>query len=157
MPSQTKAWTLAILFGAIGVILSAGAFLAMIVYTKWVFGILTVAFGVLSGFLCALGFKVGKGSLATQKHVSLFLNLATLFGFLGVAGGYLGLVALVFASGDPQAWSVLRLSDLLFAALGAYGGRWAGEKFLVHQVNKQEAVKLEEHGAVKAIDDKFSS
>ncbi|MEK7619574.1 MAG: hypothetical protein AAB416_05080 [Patescibacteria group bacterium] len=149
-------WILAIVFGVLGALLSAGLFLVLLLMTGSVFGILVAAFGVLAGLATAVGFKLGKGSLATSREVTLFLSLVTIFGFLGVAAGYGVLMGFAWFGGDITPWSVLEPLDLLFAFLGALGGRWAGEKFLLHFVHKHEAAKLEEPGAVSSLDSKFS-
>lgn len=149
-------WILAIVFGVLGTLLSAGLFVALLIMTGSVFGILVAAFGVLAGLLTAVGFKLGKGSLASGREVALFLLLATIFGFLGVAAGYGVLIGFAWFGGDATPWSVLEPLDLLFALIGAFGGRWAGEKFLLHFVHKHEAAKLEEPGALSNLDAKFS-
>lgn len=155
--SSPLPWILAIVFGCIGIAVSGALFFAMLLFTNSVFGILVAVFGVLTGFLTALGFKLGKGSFPTEKSVTLFLHLATVFGFLGVAAGYGVIMGLAWIGGETQAWNVLSPIDLLFAAIGAYGGRWAGEKFLIRTINTQEAVKLEQAGVVESIDSKFDA
>ena len=62
-------------FGVLGALLSAGLFLVLLLMTGSVFGILVAAFGVLAGLATAVGFKLGKGSLATSREVTLFCPL----------------------------------------------------------------------------------
>ncbi len=155
--NQSKAWLLAVILGSVGVLISGALFFAVLYFTGIIFGILTIGCGVISGFASAVGFKIGKGSFSTDKHVSAFLHLATAFGFLGVVAGYGALLGFDFLTGNPTPWVNLDLMDLLFVVLGAYGGRWAGEKYLMMQLNKVVEQDLSQEGAVAVIDSKFKS
>ena len=154
--NQSKAWSLAVIFGGVGVLISGALFFAVIYFTGYIIGLLTIGCGVLSGFASALGFKFGKGAFGTEKQVHAFLNLATVFGFLGVCAGYGILLWGSFQSGNTAPWLNLELMDLLFVAFGAYGGRWAGEKYLMMLSSKVIAEELAKEGAVQTIDSKFS-
>lgn len=143
-----KAWTLAIIFGFIGVIISGAIFFAMMYYTDRIFGLVAIACGFISGGAAGLGYRIGKGSIH-GGNVKKFLTVSALFGLLGVAAGYMApyvylasQLGRLFTLSGYFALMEYGFMDLLFIAIGAWGGRWAGQKVGLSIVYKNE---LERH------------
>jgi len=129
---NSKAWTLAIIFGIIGIILSAVILILIMLKTGYIIGIVTVLGGALSGGAAGLGYKLGNGNLKDKSEVQTFLWILTGFGFLGVLAAYIGPYFVFFS---PNLGFSLYISligfdykDVLFLIIGALGGRWAGER-----------------------------
>ena len=66
--NMKKAWTLSILFGIIGMILSGAIFFGIMYATEMIFGFVAIGCGMLSGGLAGLGFKLGKGDFRSRKE-----------------------------------------------------------------------------------------
>ncbi|MBI4045044.1 MAG: hypothetical protein HY392_05025 [Candidatus Diapherotrites archaeon] len=138
MAGNGKAWFLAIIFGLIGIVISAAVFFGIMVATERVFGLVAIFTGAIAGGIAALGFKLGGGSFKEQKDVSNFLLFATIIGFLAVVAGFVvspyfylgGFGRMEFGTFIELYSSLGGFSpiDLLFVAIGAFGGRWAGQK-----------------------------
>ena len=131
MADNTKAWTLGVILGIIGVILSAGVLIYITLKTERIFGIVTIISGIISGGAVGLGYKLGKGNLTSKSQVQMFLWILTFFGLLGVSAAYFGPYILFAANGisflDYISLIGFGFMDIIFILIGAYGGRYAGE------------------------------
>ena len=148
-----KAWTLSVLFGIIGMILSGAIFFGIMYATEMIFGFVAIGCGMLSGGLAALGFKLGKGDFKSQKEITIFLSLLTVFGLLGVISGYFApyfyflirngmLINLSFYLSLIE----FGFMDIIFALIGAYGGRYIGKivvrSALLRMIEQHRAQKV---------------
>ncbi|MDO8633886.1 MAG: hypothetical protein Q7K34_01175 [archaeon] len=138
MAGNGKAWFLGIIFGLIGIAVSAAIFFGVMVVTKMIFGYAAIFTGAVAGGIAALGFKIGGGSFKEQKDISNFLLFATIVGLVAVVAGYTVSPYFYYGAFDKMDFGafmelysslgVFSGIDFLFIAIGAYGGRWAGQK-----------------------------
>ena len=135
--NMKKAWTLSVLFGIIGMILSGAIFFGIMYATEMIFGFVAIGCGMLSGGLAALGFKLGKGDFKSQKEITIFLSLLTVFGLLGVISGYFAPYFYFLIKNGMMINVGIYLSliefgfmDVVFALIGAYGGRYIGKRMV---------------------------
>jgi hypothetical protein len=128
--SKTTQWLFAIILGVIGVLVSAGIFVYVAYATERIFGLVAVACGFISGGAASLGFMLGGGSFRIKSDVDAYLWMSTIFGLLGVLSAYF-LPYLILFSAMPMATYLNLISfgilDVVFIAIGAYGGKWAGQ------------------------------
>lgn len=129
---NSKAYITGIVLGIIAAIISVGIFIVFTVKSGIIFGLAAVLVGVVSGGAVGLGYRLGKGKITNDSEAAKFLWTLTLFGLLGMLIAYFG-PYLYFATGGLNISMYLTLigfdwMDILFIAIGAYGGRWAGKK-----------------------------
>lgn len=130
---NAKAWTLATIFGSVGVVISAAIFFIIMYLTNMILGIVAIGCGMLSGGAAGLGYRLGKGNFHSKREMVIFLWMMTLFGLLGVTAGYFTpYLLLIVLSGELPSLSgyisLLTAKSFLFIVIGAYGGRWSGKK-----------------------------
>jgi len=166
--NNNKAWILSIVLGLVGIAISAAIFFGMMVVTGMIFGLVAIFTGALAGGLAGLGYRIGGGQLQTKSQASNFLWLTTIIGLISVVAGftlapyiYTGAYAMTDFISFVELYAKLggfSIIDVLFVAIGAYGGRWAGQKlgyaFAMGQSRDEAMKEIKEKGVAKT-DEKF--
>jgi len=140
-----KAWIIGIIFGIIGIALSAFLFYLTVLATGHVYGILSIIIGAISGGLFCFGYKFGREIISHAEAKSL-IYASAIIGMIGMLAAYFGQAILIvfemIFSGELspsniffvfRLYSVLigfGLFDILFVAIGGLGGLWAANRIV---------------------------
>lgn len=167
MGFQARAWIVSILFGLIGIAISAAIFFGIMVATERVFGIVAIFTGAIAGGLAGIGYKIGGGTFRSKEQASTFLGYVALVGLVAVLAAFTVGPYFYIADGTGDFFAFLELYnamggfsliDILFVAIGAYGGYWAGSKagysIAVGQAQEETMKRVRQDG-LKQVDQKF--
>ena len=129
--NNNKAWVMGVILGILGVIVSSGIYIYIAWTTERIFGIVAILCGLIGGGAAGLGFRLGRGQISSADSAKKFLAVTTIFGFLGVAGAYIGPYLIFGWIGLPfSAYMELiefDIMDVLFIVFGTFAGRGAGK------------------------------
>lgn len=165
--NSLNVWIKAALLGLVGIAISAAIFFGMMIATERVFGIAAIFTGALAGGMAAIGYKIGGGVLTKKSEVSNLLNFATIIGLLAVAAGFVIAPYLYFAADKLDFftfWSLYSevggfgFIDVIFVAIGAYGGRWAAKKVgytMITETAEAKAIEKVKKEDIASIDKKL--
>ena len=142
MDAVQKTWLFGIILGIIGIVVGGGIFIAITLKTGMIIGFAAILVGAIAGGGFGLGYKLGNGKFKDKPDVQRFLAVATIFGLLGMFAAYFGPYIFLFAPKGINLALYLSavgfgIRDILFIAIGAFGGRWAGKSLAKLIIMKQ--------------------
>jgi len=130
---SNKGIILGTIFGILGIILSAVIFIAIVYYSGYIIGYVAILCGAIAGGGFGLGYKLGKGTVNDDNY-KIFLTVTIVFGVLGVLAAYIAPYILFISKGisffEYISLMGFGFMDILFIAIGAYGGEISGRYML---------------------------